>query len=258
MNDTRERKKDNRIIYLAIIVVLGILGVLLILKGDFSGTVVGDPDCPFECCPEGEYSVKTCRSFYECIDNKCVALDTDNDGLTDLEEKELRTNLNNPDSDFDGLSDYKEAKVLGTDPIDDNTDNDRYRDGDDPDPKNRNSAIVDVSVSNIEWQWSPLGILDILSGKEGYIATALCDVKILNRGNDYTEYVNFDVVFELVGNEVKRVEESIGRLDENQMLTKHYEYKFNLAEIPNTLWNMITKQSSDWTIEIQNVRYKKF
>ncbi len=55
--------------------------------------------------------------------------DSDNDGLTDQEENELGTNINNKDSDGDGLSDEEEVKMYKTDPLDMDTDNDSYNDG---------------------------------------------------------------------------------------------------------------------------------
>jgi len=57
------------------------------------------------------------------------SFDTDSDGLTDDEEKNLGTNLNNPDTDNDGLFDFEEVKVYQTNPIDPDTDKDGYKDG---------------------------------------------------------------------------------------------------------------------------------
>ncbi len=58
------------------------------------------------------------------------AIDSDQDGLTDEEEKSLGTNPNLPDSDNDGLFDREEVKVYGTDPLNPDTDGDGYKDGD--------------------------------------------------------------------------------------------------------------------------------
>jgi len=55
--------------------------------------------------------------------------DSDADGLTDQEEKELGTNPRCPDSDHDGVCDFEEAKVYGTDPKDPDTDKDGLKDG---------------------------------------------------------------------------------------------------------------------------------
>ncbi|MDD3285128.1 MAG: hypothetical protein PHG95_00590 [Patescibacteria group bacterium] len=57
-------------------------------------------------------------------------VDSDGDSLTDAEETVLGTNINLIDSDFDGLSDYEELRVYGTNPLNPDTDGDGYNDGD--------------------------------------------------------------------------------------------------------------------------------
>ncbi|MCF7860138.1 thrombospondin type 3 repeat-containing protein [Patescibacteria group bacterium] len=42
----------------------------------------------------------------------------------------LGTDINLIDSDFDGLSDYEEVRVYGTNPLNPDTDGDGYTDGD--------------------------------------------------------------------------------------------------------------------------------
>lgn len=58
-----------------------------------------------------------------------VDVDTDKDALMDSREKELGTDKNNPDSDFDGLTDNEEVTLWNTDPLIDDTDKDGYKDG---------------------------------------------------------------------------------------------------------------------------------
>ncbi|MCX6785420.1 MAG: hypothetical protein NTZ18_01040 [Candidatus Komeilibacteria bacterium] len=58
-----------------------------------------------------------------------TALDSDGDGLTNVEEQALGTNPNSADSDNDGLSDREEVKVYKTDPLNPDTDSDGYLDG---------------------------------------------------------------------------------------------------------------------------------
>lgn len=43
--------------------------------------------------------------------------DTDKDGLYDIVEKSIGTDINNADSDGDGLDDYQEVEILGLDPL---------------------------------------------------------------------------------------------------------------------------------------------
>jgi len=55
--------------------------------------------------------------------------DSDNDGLTDGEEKRLGTNPEAGDTDGDGLFDREEVRVYKTDPLGIDTDGDGYSDG---------------------------------------------------------------------------------------------------------------------------------
>jgi len=57
------------------------------------------------------------------------AVDTDRDGLTDLQEAEIGTNIKVADTDADGLSDYEEVNTWKTDPLDPDTDGDSFIDG---------------------------------------------------------------------------------------------------------------------------------
>lgn len=55
--------------------------------------------------------------------------DSDNDGLTDAEEKSLGTNPQKLDSDDDGLFDKEEVNIYKTDPMNSDTDGDGFTDG---------------------------------------------------------------------------------------------------------------------------------
>ena len=58
-----------------------------------------------------------------------AAIDSDGDGLTDVEEKKLGTNPYKADTDGDGLTDGAEVNVYHTDPLNPDTDGDGYSDG---------------------------------------------------------------------------------------------------------------------------------
>jgi hypothetical protein len=64
------------------------------------------------------------------VDSPVANLDTDQDGLTDTEEKALGTNSNMSDTDNDGLFDREEAMVYKTNPLNADTDGDGFLDGD--------------------------------------------------------------------------------------------------------------------------------
>lgn len=56
-------------------------------------------------------------------------VDSDNDGLDQLQEAEHGTDPNHWDTDSDGLSDGEEVIIWGTDPLNSDTDNDGFEDG---------------------------------------------------------------------------------------------------------------------------------
>lgn len=56
-------------------------------------------------------------------------VDSDNDGLSDEEEKQLGTDSNNFDTDSDGLVDRVEVKIYKTNPLQKDTDGDGFNDG---------------------------------------------------------------------------------------------------------------------------------
>jgi hypothetical protein len=62
----------------------------------------------------------------------------------------------------------------------------------------------------------------------------------------------------LINSEVKRVQESIGRLNVGETQNKHYEYELKLADVPNALINAVTQKSTQWDVQIQNVDYQTF
>ncbi len=57
-----------------------------------------------------------------------ATLDSDNDGLTDAEEQQAKTDVHQADSDGDGLTDYQEVKTFFTNPNSQDTDHDGYSD----------------------------------------------------------------------------------------------------------------------------------
>ena len=67
-------------------------------------------------------------NFFSFI--KLGNIDSDGDGLTDDEERQLGTDPNNPDTDGDGLTDAEEVHVYNTNPLKADTDDDGLSDGD--------------------------------------------------------------------------------------------------------------------------------
>jgi len=77
-------------------------------------------------------------------------LDSDRDGLTDLEEDELGTDKYSLDSDKDGLFDKEEVKIYLTNPLSSDTDEDGILDGEeikkgsDPNDSNPDAKLLDL------------------------------------------------------------------------------------------------------------------
>lgn len=218
-------------------------------------------DCPFECCTSGDYKVKDCVQDYECKSNRCMPLDSDGDGLTDSEEKVFGSNLRVFDTDSDGLNDFLE-KQKGTNPNNQNTDGDRYKDSEDKDPIIKNSAVIDVSILNKDFniQWVSLGLSFVGGGiinPDIVIAKPIATVKIINSGSDYSFYLSYDVVFYIANTELTRFPINKGKVELNEQLSEDKSFEIKANQVPKILIDVITKQSTKWDVKIENIRYEK-
>jgi serine/threonine protein kinase len=77
--------------------------------------------------------------------------DSDGDGLSDEQEKAIGTDPNNPDSDYDLLTDGEEVLVYGTNPLDRDSDRDALVDGDE---------VQKYRTDPLKWDTSGDGISD--------------------------------------------------------------------------------------------------
>lgn len=73
-----------------------------------------------------------------------VPVDTDGDGLTDLQELELGTDPNNADTDGDGLTDGAEVNTHETNPLVADTDGDGLNDGEEVNSHKTNPLVADT------------------------------------------------------------------------------------------------------------------
>ena len=81
---------------------------------------------------------------------KLIKLDTDGDGLTDIDEVNVYgTNPFNPDTDGDGLTDGDEVNIIGTDPLTTDTDGDGVGDALDNCPLHPNPDQTDADGDGI-------------------------------------------------------------------------------------------------------------
>ena len=220
-------------------------------------------DCPYECCEAGDYEIKSCQEGYFCSNNMCEAKDSDNDGLTDIEEKPLGTNPQLYDSDGDTLSDYQEVKVLYTNPLNPNTDSDRYNDNLDSEPTTKNTADIIVNVGNKEFniQWITLGIAIIGGGvvvPSMVIAEPSVTIIINNQGTAYSSYLGYDVVVYVSGEELKRVHQTAGKIDKNYNNNPILNFEIKAGDVPSILINSISNKNTQWDVIVENIDYEKF
>lgn len=135
--------------------------------------------------------------------------DKDHDGLSDCAEKKLLgTNPLDNDSDDDGLADGDEV-ATGTDPLDDDSDDDGTKDGADSDPAHELRSEITGTVQTLNCAGSTLTILGIpitLTDTTKYEGTANCDelaVKLGTNGGAHVEVeVTGDATTALVAQEV--------------------------------------------------------
>jgi len=259
------------------LIVISICITLIILFGIYSFTKLNSSNnlfsdslskskglgCPYECCPGGDYQIKQCLQNYNCINNECVAIDSDNDGLLDVDEIKLGTNPQLYDSDGDTLSDYQEINILYTNPLNPNTDDDRYNDNLDSEPTTKNTADIVVGVVNKEFniQWLTLGVA-IFGG--GIVVPSMVIAKpsvlltINNQGTDYSSYLSYDVVVYVSREELKRIHQTAGKIDKNYNNNPILNFEIKAEDVPSILISSISNKNTQWDVRIENVDYEKF
>ncbi len=116
-------------------------------------------------------------------ENNDDTFDSDNDGLTDAEEKKLTTNIYSADTDGDGLLDKYEIDISHTDPLLNDTDGDGLLDGDELALSldalktiSKEDGIID-SERNLTFNMTDenLGVTLVINGK-GNIASSTVDL----------------------------------------------------------------------------------
>ena len=138
-SEVEKKGKGRKIIILAIIIAGGLLlgsGVYLAydaIMDSFSGDTDSE-DLFFEETASDDTETENTESTNQNNnkDNTVIPeqpLDSDQDGLTDEEEKALGMDINNVDSDGDGLFDREEVKTYKTNPLLRDSDGDGFLDG---------------------------------------------------------------------------------------------------------------------------------
>ena len=123
--------------------------------------------------------------------------DYDKDGLTNIEEMRLGTDLCNVDTDYDSLNDYDEVNKYGTDPLNVDTDEDLLIDPDelklglDPTKPKTDGVTLD-SERKIEQEFSMTNVPEELREGDVYIShihgsisgNIDTEVKVINKNNE--------------------------------------------------------------------------
>jgi hypothetical protein len=173
--------------------------------------------------------------------------DDDNDFLLDTQETSFNTNPLNLDTDLDGITDWEEVRVQGTDPLDTDSDNDSIDDRLDAFPND--SAIFLESRAPIRtFRYNKI---DAISGLRSEISSMLADSG--SRQRDYIMDRVSDAQLHKVlkdrNNNWVRVEEYIFRPTSTQidLLTLTYRTSAQLSSlyfstIFNTSLNSLTSQ----------------
>ncbi|MFQ5998349.1 MAG: thrombospondin type 3 repeat-containing protein [Candidatus Bathyarchaeia archaeon] len=200
-----------------------------------------------------------------------------------------------PDSDSDGLTDFQEARVYKTDPLNPNTDHDRYSDGQEifmeTNPLVANSAIVEVlKIEEMGEYNTALVARDAMiitimrSGVGGcsvgsfgecaassfpQVAMTLdpilddviydtsASIQFSNVGDDYTSSVRYTSGLYIGGEKIKETPGEIGTLEPGEKKNINLSYKLKLRDIPITVWSQV-QGNAQIEIKIENVSYEKF
>lgn len=259
------KEKSNKLwIYLTMGVIVILILVFIVLKNPSNtGFSINNEKkvCNQQCCLDGKFQEKLCSQDYECVQNQCIAVDSDKDGLSDIEERNIGTNPQLFDTDGDTLSDYKEIKELATNPLNTNTDNDRYNDNLDKEPLKTNSAKVSVTITSQNWNFKTGNILSFLGGfinPNLVLAEPTATISVKNIGDDYTDYVAYDVFFKVSNVLVGTKNVRLDKIKPSEENTYVYTKQIIVGDLPDLLINLVSQQNADGTIEVGNINYENF
>jgi len=222
------------------------------------------PPCPFECCMDSQYQPKACPTDYDCMGNSCKARDSDSDGLPDYLEKQR-----------------------GTDPLNPNTDGDRYNDAQDPQPTIKNSAKINYTVK-AEQQANTALLLTAAAGcligacgagvdpnvaLQKYVWT----FQFTNTGDDYTQSYSADfIIYNLPQKfnnraeclaaiaagaektELYRERFTSGTITAGSGFSKQFSYDLTLFNIPQKILKNLLNQGDSTIGVIENEQYEKY
>ena len=235
----RNKKKTRTFVIIGIVILVSMF--LIFKSGNIINNNFGADVCPYECCKENSgFLIKPCPNLYACKESKCVAIDSDGDGLTDIKEKEIGTNPTNP-----------------------NSDNDRYNDNVDPSPLIPNSAKINVVFMSKSWDWKYGNIILAMIGgavikPDLVIAEPKASIEVTNIGDDYTNFVDFNMIFKISDTVISQKPIRINKFNAGDKFQDTFIQKITAGDIPDLLINLVNQQTDEWGIEIQNLNYERF
>ncbi len=146
------------LLYVLLFVVVFCIAIAFITAIFGSGNIFGGGGRPTSTpTPDAIGLTQTVIALTPTVDVTAVTItpapgqDSDGDGLSDEQEKAIGTDPNNPDSDFDLLTDGEEVLVYGTSPLNRDTDKDALVDGDE---------VKTWRTDPLKWDTSGDGISD--------------------------------------------------------------------------------------------------
>lgn len=139
------RKWLTALILVLIIIFLGAGGAVVYFYGDSLGITLPSLNAPSEQSTEGEQDAEEVKKLEEQLEEQGISLDDLNEKVESLDEEndffqtksdhaesieKIEIFLKKTDADGDGISDYDEVTVYGTDPENADTDGDGFSDFD--------------------------------------------------------------------------------------------------------------------------------
>lgn len=84
------------------------------------------------------------------------------------------------------------------------------------------------------------------------------NIKIKNIGDDYTDYVSFDIFFKISNILVGTKSVDLKRMDPYEERTEIYVHSITAGDIPDLLINAVREKTTDWEISTGNLNYESF
>jgi hypothetical protein len=144
-----------------------------------------------------------------------------------------------------------------------NTDGDRYVDSQDPEPALLNSAKLDLKVQATSWKWDDNNLVLAAVGKQAVrqdlpVAETFIAIHVNNTGNDYTEFVSFDIAFKIANQSIVTENVRLVALYPGESRQENYTHTIVSGDIQKISTQIVSGQKDKWEIEVTNLDYEYF